>query len=207
MSDATYTEIYHDSLDEAAEVLALAFENDPFIRYVLSHHGAAYLSQVRELFRFTCEIRLDLGQPVIGTTNGTRLTGVTCISVPGKKEWPTALKEKSERFNSIIGAESAGRLGRFSNLGDQYIPSQPHYHLIVIGTHPDFQGQGLGRVLLDAVNEMSESHPASTGIRLESTNPVNVPLYEYFGYHLVSKEKLDDIVDLWFMFRPNNIEN
>jgi len=207
MQDVKYTDISRDSLDEATEVLTLAFENDPFVLYILNHHGVAYLSQVRELFRFTCEICLDLGRPLIGTTKNTKLTGVASISVPEKKDWPTSLIEKNKMFNSNIGIESVNRLGRFSALSTQHAPIEPHHYLMDIGVHPNFQGQGLGRVLLEAVDTISESHPTSTGIHLSTTNPLNISLYKHFGYQQLSNDKLDDIVDVWFMFRPNKDKN
>jgi len=207
MYNAKYTEIFHTSLDVAVEVLALAFENAPLIRYLLPHQGSMYYSQIREFFRFTCETRLDLGWPLIGTLSNTQLTGVACISVPENKDWPTSLVKKYEKLMSFIGTESVSRLERFSNLSNHYTLRQPHYYLSAIGIHPNFQGRGFGRVLLDTVHEMSELHPASTGVYLETANPVNVPFYEHFGYHLVSKDKLDDIVDLWYMFRPNDAQN
>lgn len=203
----TKIEVFSDSLDEAVEVLALAFENDPFIRYIHSHQGTTYLDQVRELFRFVCEARLELRWPLIGTTSNSQLTGVACISVPEKKDWPTSLVEKYEKLKSFIGDESVSHLQRFSNLSHQYAPRQSHHYLAAIGIHPEFQGQGFGRLLLDAVHEMSESHTESTGVYLETAKQENVALYEHFGYHLVSKDKLDDTVDIWYMFRPNNVKN
>lgn len=203
----TKVDVFSDSLDEAVEVLALAFENDPFIRYTLFHQGAIYFDQVRELFRFVCEARLDLRWPLIGTASNSKLTGVACISVPEKKDWPTSLVEKYEKLKSSIGYESVNRLERFTNLSHQYAPRQSHHYLAAIGIHPKFQGQGFGRLLLNAVHEMSESHTESTGVYLETAIQVNVALYEHFGYHLVSKDKLDDTVDFWYMFRPNNVKN
>jgi len=207
MYNANCTEIFRDSLDEAVEVLALAFENAPLIRYLLLHQGTVYFSRIREFFRFACEIRLDLGWPLIGTTDNNQLTGVACISIPEKSDWPTSLVKKYKKLKSFVGTESVNRLERFSNFSDRYTLKQPHYYLSVIGIHPDFQGCGFGRVLLDTIHEMSESHPTSTGVYLETANPVNVPLYEHFGYQLVSKDKFDDILDVWYMFRSSNVKN
>ena len=206
MCDAKYIKVSRSSLDEAIEVLALAFENDPFLQYVLSHHGVSYLRQVREFFRFNCEIGQELEHPFIGTMHDAQLTGVASISIPEKKDWPNSLVEKHEKLESAIGIKSARRLERSSILSAKYAPSQPHHYLSVIGIHPKFQGRGLSRLLLDATHKMSESHPKSTGVCLDTTNSVNIPFYEHFGYHMVSKDKLDDTVDIWFMFRPNNIK-
>jgi len=192
-----------DSLDEAVEVLALAFENDPFINYLLSHDEKNYFDKVREIFRFVCEARLELGLPLLGGVNHSRPVGVACVSVPEKKDWPIPLIEKNEKLKAFIGSEASGIMKKFSNLSKQYAPEKPHHYLAAIGVHPEFQRNGFGRLLLDEVHEIAESHTESVGVYLETTNQVNVDLYEYFGYHLVARDTLDGIVELWYMFRPN----
>jgi hypothetical protein len=49
---------------------------------------------------------------------------------------------------------------------------------------------------------MSESHPDSAGIWLDTENPRNVPYYQRFGYEVRAHSTLDGI-DVWGMFRPN----
>ena len=197
----TKIDIDRDSSGEAAEVLALAFEDDPFIRYLFP--GQADISRVRQLFHFICESRLELEWPLIGTASEGKLTGVACVSMPEKKKWPPALTGKYEILQSSIGDISANRMSRFSKLSQKYAPKQSHCYLAVLGIHPEFQERGLGAVLVDAVGKMSESHPESTGVFLETAKQANVTFYEHFGYRLVAKDKLDDIVDFWYMFRPN----
>ncbi|MFQ5795461.1 MAG: hypothetical protein ACE5JP_10490 [Candidatus Bipolaricaulia bacterium] len=75
-----------------------------------------------------------------------------------------------------------------------------------MGVHPETQGKGHRRALLNAIHALSEAHPTSIGVALDTENPVNVPLYKHFGYRIVKKTKLDD-VDVWCMFRPNGAED
>ncbi len=196
----SWIEIRPDSLDAAAGVLALAFENDPLMKYVFS--GPAYSRHIGDLFRFVCEARLELGWPIIGTSSDGRLAGVACLSPPEDKAWPPSLAEKYDRFRSSINPESFDRLGRFSRLSRKHAPGQSHFYLAAIGVRPEFQGRGFSRVLLDAVGEMAESHAESTAVYLETTRPENVTLYEHFGYRVFATDVLDDAVDLWYMLRP-----
>ena len=198
-------EVNRDSLEEAVEVLTLAFENDPCGSDMLYREQSGYLDKVREIFRFTCLARIELGIPCIGTIRDSRITGIACISVPEKQKWPDSLTAASERMNSVIGRESSNRLKRFTELSNNYAPAEPHHYLAALGVHPEYQGQGFGRMLLDKVREIAENHPTSAGVYLDTARLKNVRLYEYFGYKQAGKDKLDGAVDLWYMFRENKM--
>jgi ribosomal protein S18 acetylase RimI-like enzyme len=201
----SWIEIGPRYLDAAVEVLALAFQNDPLMMYACS--GPAYASYVREVFRFVCEARWELGWPIIGTTGDSGLNGVACLSAPGEKVWPPSLVKKYDRLQASVSNEAFNRMGRFSRLSRKYSPAPPHYYLAAIGVHPAFQERGLGGVLLGAVHGMSESDPESTGVYLETARPENVRLYEHFGYRVFARDKLDDAVEFWYMFRPNGVSS
>jgi ribosomal protein S18 acetylase RimI-like enzyme len=72
--------------------------------------------------------------------------------------------------------------------------------MATLGVHPDQQGQGHGRALLNTVNGIVDADLDSIGIRLETNNPVNVLFYRHFGYDVVSNERIEPI-DIWCMFR------
>jgi ribosomal protein S18 acetylase RimI-like enzyme len=197
----SWIEIGPSRLEAAVEVLSLAFQDDPLMKYVFS--GPSYSRDVREVFRFVCEARLELGWPIIATVGDRGLTGVACLSAPGDKIWPASLAKKYDRLQASIGYESFNRMGRFSRLSREHEPAQPHYYLATIGVHPEFQGRSLGGVMLDAVHELSESHPESTGVYLETARQENVGMYEHRGYRVSARDKLDDTVGFWYMFRMN----
>ncbi len=78
-------------------------------------------------------------------------------------------------------------------------PEEPHWYLAVIGSDPDVRGKGFGQVLmrsrLDRVD--AEHAPAY----LESSNPVNVPYYQRFGFEITGEITLPNagpkLIPMW----------
>ena len=198
-------DISQERLDEAADVLARAFADYPLMHFFFADSGATYTQQVWEALRITCEVRLVLGEPVKGIVNGDRLMAVACIDNPEKKLWPASLEQAYAAFERRIGARAAERLEKYGELTAGYRLDQPHFYLVALGVHPDVQGKGYGRALLDMVHGMSEAHPLSTGVALDTETPTNVPLYEHCGYHVTAQSNLEN-VNIWFMFRPDGVK-
>ena len=63
---------------------------------------------------------------------------------------------------------------------------------------------GLGRILLDAVHEMSRLDPHSPGVSLSTEVVRNVPLYQRCGYQITNHERVTDDLETWIFFRPND---
>ncbi len=191
-----------DTLEEAADVLTQAFVGDPLIRYLLSGHESMYQEKVRELFHYQCLMYVEMELPIFGAVQDSRITGAACLSVPEEKERPASLVEADKKYNESVGKDSFERVQRFMRLSRKYIPDEPFHYLAALGVHPDYQGEGFGRLLLDEVHAVSEKHPMSSGVYLDTASLKNVEMYEYFGYRQIAQDKLDNIVDIWFMFRP-----
>ena len=189
--------------DEAAEVLALAFEQDPLMGYVFADQGEACHQALRELFRFSCAVRFDLDWPLFGIEEDGRLLGVAGVTAPEDKPWPPSLAATYEQYTSFVGPRAAARFERYAALADAHRPREPNYGLGVIGVRPDAQGRGHGRRLLDAVHTLSAVHPTSTGVYLDTTNPASKAFYEHCGYHVIGQETLDGVA-IWCMFRPDD---
>ncbi len=191
-----------EQLSDAAAVLADAFVDDSLMRHLFRVQPPKYHSHLRELFRFSCEVRLDLEWPLLGSVSGDRLVGVAAVTRPDDTQWPASLSATYERLKSSIGPEATERLERYSRVADRYLPGQPHYYLGAIGVRPEAQGKGHARALLDRVRALSEAHATSIGVGLDTENPTNVKIYERFGYHVVAETSIDGL-DVWCMFRPN----
>ncbi len=201
-SDKSIISITTDTLEEATDVLARAFEDDPIISYFLTGHQDVYQKKLRELFRYQCLMYVDMKLPIFSIVKNTRIIGIACLSVPEKTERPDSLLEVDKKFEQSMGHESFGRIKRYMNLKKKHTPDEPHHYLAALGVHPNYQGRGFGRSLLERVCEISEDHGTSTGVYLETAKIENVEMYEHFGYILLGTEKLDGTVDLWYMFRP-----
>ncbi len=189
-------------LPAAIEVLARAFQPDPLMRYIFAEADAPFEECLRELFRFSCEVRFLLNWPLFGSFSGTRLLGVAGVTEPEDTPWPPPLVSVYEHLKAVIGPGSTEHMERYAHHVDQFRPQEPHYHLGMIGVDPAAQGRGHGRGLLEAVQALSEQHPASTGVWLDTENPRNVTIYGRCGYGVIAQTQYGG-VDIWCMFRPN----
>lgn len=191
------------SLAAAVDVLCHAFADDPLMRYLFAVSTSSYQQSAQEMFRFSCEVRLLLGWSLFGCLDANgRLVGVAGVTLPEETPWPASLTAVYDELKACIGPRTTERIERYAEQAEGRRPAEPHYMLGVLGVHPDAQGAGYGRALVNAVQELSEAHPTSTGVWLDTENPRNVSIYERLGYHVLNQVQLDEVT-IWLMFRPN----
>lgn len=74
------------------------------------------------------------------------------------------------------------------------------WHLAFLATSPEFRGRGLARSLLD--RQLRRCDEDGTPAWLETTDPVNPPIYERFGFEVVAHhEDAAWLPGLWVMRR------
>lgn len=79
-------------------------------------------------------------------------------------------------------------------------PTEPHFHLLFVGCRQNAQGQGVGSALLKQGTRICDEQrmPAY----LESSNELNLPLYQRHGFEIVARERLPrGGPQAWFMWR------
>jgi ribosomal protein S18 acetylase RimI-like enzyme len=205
MSERTddLVDIPHERLDEAVAVLTTAFENDPAIRWLFEPGAAPYAECLDALFRFACLVRLELDWPLYGIEMDGRLAGVLGVTMPGDDAWPESLQQIYAGLGETVGQESIRRLETYSELADHDRPKEPHLHVGMVAVDPGFQGKGIGRQLLEEIQRMSEEHPESIGVALDTENPPNLDFYQRCGYVIVAEHRLEDAITVWNLFRAN----
>jgi len=197
------TRLDRTHLPEAIELLSKSFRKDPMMQYLFELSTATYSHSLHEIFRFSCEVRLLLNWPLLGCWDTKhRLVGVAGLSLPGKTVWPPTLQKVYRDLKACIGVNASTLLEEYARQADTNRPKEPHYQLGMIGVDPQQQGHGYGGILLQVLHKMSEVHPSSTGIWLDTENPGNVPLYRRFGYQIRALTQWGD-VQIWGMFRLN----
>jgi ribosomal protein S18 acetylase RimI-like enzyme len=194
-------EIAPERLEEAAETLTLAFQDYPLLRHFFQDRDD-YEECLRAMFRLSCQWRLALGWPFLGSLSGNRLAAVALITGIESCPEPESLLEADIAFLEAIGEEAARRLEQYADMKAQYRSAEPHLYLTAIGTLPEMRGQGHAGALLDRLHLLSESHPTSTGVGLDTQIAANVALYERYGYQVTATDTLSG-VPMWFLFRPN----
>ena len=221
MSDAinhqqiTVRPLTADHLDDAAEVLALAFSEEPGNRVLLPDPEAR-----RRLLRTAARNQLRATMP-LGTvhvaTLEDRLGGVAIWHPPGPRgtSLPTTLRAAMDTLTGV--PVLARQLPTVATVLARNLPTAlpmvlrrrrgvaragagASWHLAFLATDPDLRGRGLARALLD--RQLSRCDEDRAPAWLETTDPVNPPLYERFGFVVTTHlERAGWLPGLWIMRR------
>ena len=163
-------------IPDLAQTLAAAFFHDPVFAWV---YPAA--ARRREILPRWFEIVIEgiLPHKEIMTTEAV-VAGA--IWVPPDAEvdervW-TALGEVSEEY--------APRLVECLELLDEHHPDDPHHYLFLVGTRPEWQGQGLGSAVMRPVLDVCDRDAVPA--YLEATSEHNKRLYLRNGFEVGGRD-------------------
>jgi len=166
----------------ALNVLCAAFHDYPVMRYVIGEADPEYDEKLRELIGFFVEARLTRNIPLIGLHDANDLLGVAVVSPPKEIPIPRELANCHAQVQRRLGREAMARFDRYNEACEATDPGHVAHYLGMIGIHPEAQGRGMGRQLIDAVKDRARFHPESTGITLNTERESNLPFYEKAGF-------------------------
>jgi ribosomal protein S18 acetylase RimI-like enzyme len=105
----------------------------------------------------------------------------------------------AERTVSIFGANLARATDVLAALEKNH-PTDEHWYLAVLGTHPDWQRTGVGSTLLQPV--LSRADSEGLPAYLESSKESNIAYYRSFGFEVTGEIGLPNGgPTLWPMWR------
>jgi ribosomal protein S18 acetylase RimI-like enzyme len=183
-----------DDLPQIARVQMRAFEDDPLITWMLPPDDF----ERRATLLFDCMMRASLIHDSIYTTDD----GVcTAVWAP-----PEAWAFSEEQLAIMAGpfAEAAGEraeraMGVLIEMAEVH-PSEPHWYLEGLGTHPDWQRRGIASEVLAPVLDQCDADglPAY----LETQRESNVPFYRRHGFEVIGTKQLSNgAPNMWLMWR------
>lgn len=178
-----------------ADILADAFTRDPVMNWVIPEPH--FYSDFFQLL-----IR-DLFQPRGIMHRDTEARGAALWLPPGTGFTLHPSFALVSLFARLLLRRGPGPLLRIPQQGkvfERHHPSEPHYHLVFIGARQGAQGQGVGSALIKQGTRLCDQRhlPAY----LESSNEVNVPLYQRHGFEVIAQECLPGGGPrAWFMWR------
>jgi GNAT superfamily N-acetyltransferase len=183
-----------EELDALAETLTLAFREDPVWSWGFSVRECG-LEGMRAAWRLY--LRSALGYDWVWRTEDG---AAVALWIPPRK--PDLLAKDEQRFEPLMRealGPGAERLFAAFERFEEARPSEPHYYLSLLGTHPDRSGEGWGMGLLadNLARIDAEGEPAY----LESSNPANVPRYERLGFAVFDEFAISDGVTVAQMWR------
>lgn len=179
----------------AAALLAAAFADDPFMTWLVPRSA----SRQRRCARlFAAEIhraRAD-GRVLVADD------GAGCAVWFAPRRWRPTGRAAAREALSAAGAVPIRGWRRGAMAFDRIArahPKEPHWYLASVGTDPRRRGTGAGRKVIGAGLALADRH--GVGAYLESSNVVNIPYYERFGFGVTEEIRLEGGPSLWGMWR------
>lgn len=203
--DVTVRPALQEDIPALAEVLGIAFTDDPLIAWLIPETGTR---TKRAAIMFDSLVRhqyFAAGGVEIALDDSGVIVGAAVWSPPGK--WHATEGDLLRQFPSLLRAfrHRLIKAGRMSDRMAAAHPREPHWYLAIIGTLPSARGRGFGQALLNSRLDRcdAEGSPAY----LESSKPENVPYYERFGFDKTGEL---DVTNggplLWPMWRASRAE-
>ncbi|MEX1664565.1 GNAT family N-acetyltransferase [Zhongshania arctica] len=188
-----------NELRRFAEVLALAFNDDPPTRWILPDDNRRQALLAKGLHLWARKLWFPLGE-CLTTEN---VLGAAAWIPPGGWEISPLRQLLLLPSMALVFGRSTTRVVSAILALEANHPKEAHFYLPFAGVIPEWQGKGLGTALLAPVLERcdSEGIPAY----LEASSPTNRRLYERHGFVVTEEFSFgDDAPPLWRMWRAPN---
>jgi ribosomal protein S18 acetylase RimI-like enzyme len=169
----------------AAELMARAFHEDPFFRFVLPDE-----SRRRRILPWLFERTIVYGLRYGRVLTTPSLEGVALWLGPEKPTltWIGTLLTGLFLLPLKLTSPELGRSLRLAGIAERLhkqSASGRHWYLLELGVDPSWQGHGLGGALLQPV--LASADREKLVCYLDTNNEQNIPFYERYGFALASQ--------------------
>lgn len=180
-----------DDEDRCINVLALAFSNDPAMRWMYPD-PQQYLRYMPRFVRAFGGRAFEHGTAQILGHGAAAALWLP----PGVGPDDEALGELIEE--TVPAPEQAVFFETFERMG-AFHPDEPHWHLPLIGTDPSRQRRGDGSALLRHALAVCDEQQLPA--YLESTSEASVPLYQRHGFEILGVIRTEGTPPIFPMLR------
>ncbi len=166
----------------------------------------------RRRFTYAGELRLWLnrasGHRLLAATDGEALAGVAIVKSSSAKtvlcrQLIGAVLPRAPRLVGLLGDMRWRQIWQIKPAMNLSVAlPTPYYTLDILAVSPDFQGQGIGRLLLDNIHAQCDADAQAAGIYLYTGDEKNVHIYRRFDYEVLEENQVRTLT-IWHMFRPH----
>lgn len=187
-------------VEEAAQVLAQAFAEDPLVSFMLPIKATRVKTMVK-FFRVYGEISIRNRR---GYGVGEPLQGVAYWQFPEQDSLSISIKSLGKFLPLLLTMYPVGYfrakaiLDEIDNLHKKYAEG-PHFYLDNLGVLASARGKGYSSRLIRPFLEMADSQKVIT--YTDTVTASNVPLYEHFGFRCVETRPIGEIT-VYALRRP-----
>ena len=189
---------------QARSLLYHSYRHEPTFQYLLDAHRPGYKQRIRATIRELIRLHFERGETVLGIVNrqDQRVLGVAFVSDVGLKMDISRQFRWRLKMTLTAGFEGTRRFIQYYNDVQNSLPNKHHRVVSLIGIHPEFQKQGLGRKLMEAVHAISDSDSESIGLFLDTGNNRYLDFYQSLDYQRFTEIPVGELKE-YVLFRPN----
>ncbi len=172
--------------DQIVRTVVAAFVADPAYRYFFPDDDM-YDRYATTFTEYLFDKRVELG--TVWMAAGGAVAAL----------WDPPHKPSQSGLALDLPDDVIARIDAFDAAVHPLLPSEPHWYLGVLATHPDHAGRRWGRAVMAA--GVTTAHAEGMAAYLETTNPSNVDLYQRAGWQVVGQAD-NDSPDTWVLVNP-----
>jgi len=176
-------------IDRICRTLVRAFADDPLVRWMLPDDEAYTGRDGDAFFRLVSRRWFEVGE--VWTTPDCVAASVW--GPPDPAPLPDALSDELGALYSGFDPATQARMGAVSAAVHARRPEGPYWYLQFLGTHPDWQRQGLGSALLAPLRERCDAE--GLGQYLETATDEDIAYYRGRGFEVVEAFDVHDTDD------------
>lgn len=174
-------------LSAAASLLFQSYHDDPLFMEIFKADKPDYDKRFRAAIAEEVNVFWQSGESVVGLFVGEQLMGVSCVVSPNfghsvGRFWHWRLK-----MLLTAGFVSTKQLVEKEEKIRTAIPYDRYHMMAFIAIHPNHQKNGLGNMLIEAVDDLVESDPSSSGMGIYVTFDKYMDFFKTYGYEFISK--------------------
>jgi len=190
----------NESPDGYIDAVSAAFENYEVMVRAFKECPGPRIDWIRKMLSGSIDSKRKSNTPVpVARIDGRIVSGAN-LYMPDI-EFTDDVKAWWPRFLEEAGPGTQEFFARFLEQASS-VELPPNILLAMIGVHPEFQGRGVGRKMIEFIIQMAADHPVAEGVGLDTEIPQNVPLYEKFGFKVMGPRFADDM-PIWVRYRAN----
>lgn len=194
---------------QARSLLFNSYKDEPTFHYLLNAHKPGYEQRIRATIRELIKLQFDRGEFVLGVMHKKeeRLLGVAFFSDLELKREISSQFLWRLKMVLTAGFEGTKRFVQYFNDVQSSLPAKNHRMVSLIGIHPDFQKQGLGRLLLEKIHEVTDQDQNSIGLFLDTGNNRYLDFYKGLGYEVFTELPIGELKEfVLYRANPNYVE-
>jgi ribosomal protein S18 acetylase RimI-like enzyme len=179
---------------QASSVLGAAMVGNPIHDAVLGGQGEAERQQLEDMF---LEMLKERPREVFVMKHESTIVGLLrsqeCHGGPASQE------QVAVEVDEVAIDDTESRIAHWLRIWDEHDPLESHRHLGPVGVLPEFQGRGIGSMMMEHFCTQVDvnGEPAY----LETDKQENVGFYKKFRFELIGETDIFGVKN-YFMWRP-----